>query len=202
MRGAAVRCLVVVAHPLHDSLCHTLADRAVAALAAAGHEVELEDLCADGFSPALTIAERQSYYGEHYDAAAVQPEIERLLRAEGLVLCFPTWWFGFPAVLKGWFDRVWAPGVAYDHASDLGAIKPRLPGLKRMLAVTSLGAPWWVDRLVMRQPVKRTLKTAILGTCAPACDFAMLSQYKAERLEAAQVEQFAARVTRALDRWR
>ncbi len=197
-----MRCLVVIAHPLRDSLCHALAARALEALEAAGHEVEIDDLCADGFGPALTIAERQSYYGERYDAAAVHPEIERLLRAEGLVLCFPTWWFGFPAVLKGWFDRVWAPGVAYDHASDLGAIEPRLESLKRVLAVTSLGAPWWVDRLVMRQPVKRVLQTGILGTCAPACDFEMLSLHKAERLEPAQIERFSARVANALARWR
>lgn len=197
-----MRCLVVIAHPLRDSLCHALAARAVEALKAAGHEVAVDDLCADGFDPALKIAERRSYYGARYDMAAVQPEIERLLAAEGLVLCFPTWWFGFPAVLKGWFDRVWAPGVAYDHASDLGAIKPRLLGLRRVLAVTSLGAPWWVDGLVMRQPVKRVLKTAILGTCAPACGFEMLSMHKAERLEAAQVERFSAKVAGALARWR
>jgi NAD(P)H dehydrogenase (quinone) len=197
-----MRCLVVIAHPLRDSLCHALATKAVEALRAAGHEVEVGDLYASGFSPTLTIAERQSYYGEHYDTAAIQPEIERLLHAEGLVLCFPTWWFGFPAVLKGWFDRVWAPGVAYDHASNLGAIRPRLPGLKRVLAVTSLGAPWWVDRLMMRQPVKRVLKTAILGTCAPACNFEMLSLHKAERLEPAQVERFSAKVASSLAQWR
>jgi putative NADPH-quinone reductase len=192
----------VVAHPLRDSLCHVLAAQAVEALKIAGHQVEFKDLCAHAFSPALTIAERQSYYGERYDTAAVQSEIDHLVSAEGLVLCFPTWWFGFPAVLKGWFDRVWAPGVAYDHASDLGAIKPRLQSLKEVLAVTSLGAPWWVDRLVMRQPVKRVLKTAILGACAPACKFEMLSLHKAERLGPAQVERFSAKVVGSLARWR
>jgi len=46
-------------------------------------------------------------------------QIDRLMSAEALVLVFPTWWFGFPAILKGWFDRVWAPGIAYDHATYL-----------------------------------------------------------------------------------
>src|ERR1035437_8523722 len=163
-----MKCLVVIAHPVSDSLCHAMARSAITALTDAGHEVLIEDLYQTEFSPLLTIAERQSYYRSSFDSAAVQSQVERLLSAEALVLVFPTWWFGFPAILKGWFDRVWAPGIAYDHASDLGPIKPRLHKLRSALAVTSLGSPWWVDRLVMWQPLKRALKIALLGTCAPA----------------------------------
>lgn len=197
-----MNCLIVVAHPCGQSLCRTLAAQAVATLSADGHTVTVEDLYGNGFAPALSAAERSSYYGAHYDATAVSGECERLLAAEGLVLCFPTWWFGFPAALKGWFDRVWAPGVAYDHADDLGAIRPKLHNLRRMLAVTSLGAPWWVDRLIMRQPVKRVLKTAIVGTCAPACRIEMLSIHRAERLDAARVGRFTSRVATTLAGWR
>jgi len=196
-----MKCLVVVAHPLTDSLCHTLAKTVIAALNGAGHEVEIEDLYAAGFSPELTSAERQSYYGASFDSAAVRSQTERLLAAEALVLVFPTWWFGFPAVLKGWFDRVWAPGVAYDHASDLGSIKPRLDRLGRVLAVTSLGAAWWVDHLVMWQPVRRILSTALIGVCAPRCRFEMLSLYKAEKLATVEVEAFSARIRRRLRAW-
>lgn len=196
-----MKCLVVIAHPLRESLCNSLALKVIESLTAAGHEVLVEDLYRNEFAAALTVSERASYYGQRYESTAVQPEIDRLLSAEGIVLCFPTWWFGFPAILKGWFDRAWGPGVAYDHASDLGLIKPRLHSLRKVLAITSLGSPWWVDKIVMRQPVKRVLKTAILGTCAPACHFEMLSLYKSERLKRAQVERFAARVERALSNW-
>ena len=196
-----MKCLVVIAHPLPDSLCHTLAEATIAALKEVGHEVEIEDLCASAFSPSLTTAERRSYYGSSFDSTAVQAQIERLLSAEALVLIFPTWWFGFPAVLKGWFDRVWAPGIAYDHASDLGPIRPRLDHLGRALAVTSLGAPWWVDRLVMWQPVKRILSTALIGTCAPRCRFEMLSLYKAEKLTTTEVHAFCASIRKRLSKW-
>ena len=196
-----MKCLVVIAHPDRDSLCHVLAGSAISELSEAGHEVEVEDLYQSGFPPSLTAAERQSYYGPAFDASAVQGEIERLLGSEALVLVFPTWWFGFPAILKGWFDRVWAPGVAYDHASDLGPIKPRLHGLRHALAVTSLGSPWWVDRLIMWQPVKRILATALLGTCAPACKFEMLSLYKAERLTSTEVQAFCLRISKVCVRW-
>src|SRR5690606_23688534 len=196
-----MRCLVVIAHPLQDSLCRTLAQAAIGTLNAAGHSVQVEDLYGSGFAPALTPAERGSYYAGPFDARQVQDEAQRLRQAEGLVLVFPTWWFGFPAVLKGWFDRVWAPGIAYDHADDLGPIRPRLHQLRRALAVTALGSPWWVDRLVLRQPVRRVLKTALLGTCAPQCTLQMLSLHQAERLSAAQVQRFGCRIDGALARW-
>ncbi|MEK6743319.1 MAG: NAD(P)H-dependent oxidoreductase [Nitrospirota bacterium] len=197
-----MNCLVVIAHPSPESLCRTVAEKAIRSLRAAGHEVVVEDLCGNAFAPALTARERASYYETVHDTSAVKAEIGRLQEAEGLVLCFPTWWFGFPAVLKGWFDRVWAPGVAYAHADDLGPIMARLVGLRKVLAVTSLGAPWWVDRIVMRQPVKRVLKRAILGACAPAAELEMLSLYKAEKLDAGEVQRFARKVERALAGWR
>lgn len=196
-----MKCLVVIAHPLADSLCQSLAQTAIAALTRAGHEVVVEDLYGSAFAPALTGAERASYYRLPFDAAAVEAETGRLLAAEALVLVFPTWWFSFPAILKGWFDRVWAPGIAYDHASDLGFIRPRLNGLRRTLAITSLGSPWWVDRFILRQPVKRVLKTGLLGTCAPACRFEMLSLYRAERLDEERLAAFRARFERVLAGW-
>lgn len=196
-----MRCLVVVAHPIADSLCHSLAQSVIQVLIEAGHEVEVEDLYLSEFSPSITVRERQTYYVRPFDFSSVQTQVERLLSAEALVLVFPTWWFGFPAILKGWFDRVWAPGIAYDHATDLGPIKPRLHNLRRALAVTSLGSPWWVDRLLLWQPVKRVLKTALLGTCASACRFEMLSLYKAERLSAREVEIFGTRIQKVLAKW-
>src|SRR5262245_7334201 len=103
--------LLVVAHPLPESLCHTLARTALETLAQQGHRIVQRDLYACGLHPALTVEERRLYYGEPvYDRAAAA-ELEA---AELIVVVFPTWWFGFPAILKGWFDRVWMPGVAYD----------------------------------------------------------------------------------------
>ena len=197
-----MRCLVVKAHPLSGSLCASMAGRIVETLQAAGHEVVLEDLYAEQFDAAMTAAERTSYYGGPYATQAIAAQVERLLAAEAIVLVFPTWWFSFPAILKGWFDRVWGPGVAYDHSDGFGPIRPRLHNLREMLAVTSLGAPWWVDRLVLRQPVKRTIKTAIVRTCAPRCRFRMVTVYKSEALSQAQTDRFWRRVSRVLGKWR
>ncbi len=196
-----MRCLIVTAHPLAESLCAATTRYLAERLQAAGHDVSLKDLYADRFDPALSATERASYYSGPFAGESVATETQRLRAAEGLVLVFPTWWFGPPAILKGWFDRVWAPGVAYDHAPGFGTIEPRLGNLREMLVVTSLGAPWWVDRLVMRRPVRRILKTALVQTCAPQCRFRMVSIYKSERLTQLQVHRFWQRIDHILSRW-
>jgi NAD(P)H dehydrogenase (quinone) len=169
-------------------------------LMAGGHEVEVLDLYAEEFSPSLTASERASYYTDVFDGRALEREIEQLQRAQVLVLLFPTWWFGMPAMLKGWFDRVWAPGVAYDHASDLGSIKARLNNLRHTLAITTLGSPWWVDWFVLRRPIQRQLRYALLGTCAPQSSFRMLSLYKSEKLNSTTVQGFQEQIERAINR--
>lgn len=195
-----MKCLAVIAHPLPDSLCRSLAGFIVERLEAAGHEVVVEDLYGTGFDAALTEVERRSYYAAAFDVSAVSGEAARLVEAEALVLVFPTWWYGFPAVLKGWFDRVWAPGIAFDHASDFGPIKPRLK-LRHALAVTTLGSPWWIDTLVLWQPVRRILRLAILGACARGARFNMLSLHSAENPSRQRVERFEQRIATVLDRW-
>lgn len=195
-----MKCLVVIAHPLPDSLCRSLARFAADRLEAAGHEVVVEDLYGNGFEAALTEAERQSYYAAAFDASAVSNEVARLSEAEALVLVFPTWWYGFPAILKGWFDRVWSPGIAFDHSSNFGPIKPRLK-LRHVLAVTTLGSPWWIDTLVLWQPVRRILRLAILGACARSARFNMLSLHSAEKPARERVARFERRIASVLDRW-
>jgi NAD(P)H dehydrogenase (quinone) len=100
-----MRVLVVYAHPLRDSFAAALRDVIVARLREGGHEVDHCDLCAEGFDPVLTPEERRAYNTAQPDLAAVESHVARLRAAEVLVLCFPTWWYGMPAILKGWFDR-------------------------------------------------------------------------------------------------
>jgi len=153
-----------------------------------GHEVQLEDLYQKQFDPVLSIDERLSYYQENYDSSKVSPEVEKLTNTDALVLIFPTWWFGFPAILKGWFDRVWAPTIAYDHANDYGPIRPKLNNLKKTFVVTTLGAPWWVDCIILRRPVKRILRFALLGACAKKCKLKFLSFYKCESVNSVRID--------------
>jgi len=196
-----MKCLIVTTHPLDDSLCKQLTRKVVNQLEQYNHEVVVEDLYDVNFDPVFSASERQAYYHETYNSSGVTAQAIRLQTADALILVFPTWWFGFPAMLKGWFDRVWAPGIAFEHADDFGPIKPRLNNLKKVLAVTTLGSPWWVDRLVMRQPVKRVLKMALLGSCANNCTFQFLSLYNSEKLDSKRVRAYERKIEKAITAW-
>lgn len=191
-----MRALLVLAHPLSDSLCAHLAAEARTALEARGVSVDLLDLHAEHFAPALTAEERRLYGSPEPgpDIVALQ---QRLAAADMLVLVFPTWWFSLPAMLKGWFERVWSPGFAFAPGTP---IRPLLTGLKSVVVVTTLGSPWWVDRLVMRQPVRRVLKTGLVFPCAPKAKFEMLSLYGVETVDGATVERFVGRIRKAIGR--
>ncbi|MFD2205671.1 NAD(P)H-dependent oxidoreductase [Kiloniella antarctica] len=196
-----MNCLIVVAHPLESSLCQHLARETTVHMREKGHIVTVKDLYDEAFDPRLSQQERSSYYQAEFQSSNLGSNLDRdlsqLKEAEILVMVFPTWWFGFPAILKGWFDRVWAPGHAYDHSPDLKGIIPRLDQLKEVNVITTLGSPGWVDWLILRRPVRRILKIAILGTCAKNCNFKMLSLYSSESLTPAKIDKFIKRIKRA-----
>lgn len=199
--NSARRCLLVSCHPLEDSLCGHLAGRVARAFD--GHPVEIEqlDLYRTDFAAPMSAAERRSYFSDRFEDAEIAEQVAQLRRAEILVLVFPTWWFGLPALLKGWFDRVWAPRVAFDHPQGPeGRIAPRLDGLGHCLVVTTLGSPWWFDRIVMRRPLRRILKTALIRTCAPGARFEMLSLYGANAVDAPRLDRFLGRIDDAVAR--
>ncbi|MGF1758733.1 NAD(P)H-dependent oxidoreductase [Photobacterium sagamiensis] len=182
--------LIVLAHPLENSLCSHLSDKTINHLINQGHEVTVKNLYQEEFNPVLTQSERRSYYESQFDVSKLNGEINQLIEAECLVLIFPTWWFGFPAILKGWFDRVWAPGYAYNHASDLGSITPCLDNLKEVKVITTLGSPWWADVFILWKPVYRVLKIALLGACAKNCKLKMFSFYNSENASKTRVNNF------------
>lgn len=174
------RCLIVTAHPLPRSLTARLAATVEAEARAKGWEVTRRDLY-DGFDPVLTAEERAGYYAA--PAGTLPDEKRALTEAQVLVLVFPTWWFGFPAILKGWLDRVWTPGVAFDHSPGFGPMLLRLRDLREVLAVTTMGSPRWIDWLVLRQPVRRILRLAILKPCAPQARLTWRVLHSAEQVE-------------------
>jgi len=194
----ALKTLVVIAHPLKDSLCQHLAAKTIEQLKSKGHQVTVKDLYQEQFNPVLSETERQSYFDDKFYDTHSHLDIEQLKDTQSLILIFPTWWFGLPAILKGWIDRVWAPGHAYDHADDYGPIKPLLDNLKEMKVITTLGAPRWVDYLVLRRPVMKALKYGVRGACAKNCSFKMLSLYGSESLTEKKIIKFVNKIEKAL----
>lgn len=135
--------LVIYCHPVETSYAASLHQAVVENLKAAGHTVDDCDLYAEGFNPVMSREERLGYHDVPANRQPLASHIERLQRADALVLCFPTWCFGLPAMLKGWFDRLLMPGVAFD-LSDPANVKPMLTHLKRISAVVTYGRPRWM----------------------------------------------------------
>lgn len=196
------RCLLVFAHPLDDSLNARLAATVEAKARAEGWQVTRRDLYAEAFDPRLTAEERRAHYATPLaiPPATLPQEKQELTEARVLILVFPTWWYGFPAILKGWFDRIWAPGTAYDNSPDFGPMLPRLHTLREVLAVTTMGSPAWVDWLVLRRPVRRILSLSILKPCAPKARLTWRALHGAEAVAPEKVARFEARLATDITR--
>ena len=196
-----MRVLVIYAHPLSDSFAAALHQAVLAALRQGGHEVDDCDLYALGFDPVLSAAERVSYNTPTPDLSGVASHVARLRAAEALVLCFPTWWYGMPAILKGYFDRVWAQGVAFRLADGGGAILPGLANIRKVWVVTTYGAPWWFIRLVLRDPVRAVLLGGLARLCGKSVRTRFLALYNIDAATRERCTAFLARVERAFTRF-
>jgi NAD(P)H dehydrogenase (quinone) len=191
-----MRFLVVYAHPLDDSFHSALHRQVVRALNDAGHEVDDCDLYAEGFQPVLSAEERRAYHDAGANGGFAPREIERLRRCQGLVLVFPTWWFGMPAILKGWFDRVWLPGVAFALAG--GQTRPLLHQIERFAVVTTYGSPWWVIRLMLGDPNRRVLMRGIRILMSRGVRTRWFAKYDMDDADPASCSRFLHKVGRGM----
>lgn len=196
-----MRVLVIYAHPLADSFAASLHQSVVATLRRSGHQVDDCDLYAERFDPALGAAERASYNTPTPDLSGVAEHVARLKTAEALVLCFPTWWYGMPAILKGYFDRVWAPGVAFRLPEGGGAILPGLANIRKFWVVTTYGAPWWLIRLVLRDPVRAVILGGLARLCGRGVETRFFALYNIDAASRSRCAAFIARVERAFARF-
>lgn len=158
-----MRILVVYCHPSPQSFCHAALTRVLAGLAVGGHEVDVLDLYAEGFNPVIDEAEWKIYMSEPERLAtgAMARHVELLRRAEGLVFVYPTWLFSLPAMLKGWLDRVFLPGVSFSlPEGGQQAPSSLLRQIRLVAAVTSTGTPGWLMGLA-GFPGKRLLRRAL-----------------------------------------
>lgn len=186
--------LVVLAHPLKDSFAAAIARTAVAALRDRGHTVDLLDLYAENFDPRLTAAERDSYMTGSYDLSDIAPYAERLKAAEVLILVFPQWWFGPPAILKGFIDRTFVPGTAFAYDDNSIKLVPKLDKLKHFWSFSTTGSPWWVVKFYMGDPVRRTLKRGIAAFCSKRVDFRMTCLHNMDDTTPGKREEFLDKV--------
>jgi NAD(P)H dehydrogenase (quinone) len=151
-----VRVLYIYCHPLPESFHAAIKAKALGALAAAGHEVDLLDLYAEKFDPVLSEEARRHYHDTTRNQAGLESHVARLTSAEALVVQFPTWCFGPPAMLKGFFDRLIMPGVAFD-LGDPAHVKPTLRNIRRIVGIVTYGRPRYMA-LWMGDPPRKIVR--------------------------------------------
>ncbi len=186
--------LVIYAHPVEDSLAASLRTAVMEGLNSAGHKVDVIDLYADGFNPCLSRAERSAYADTGFDRS---PEIanygERLQAATDLVLVFPQWWMSVPAILKGFFDRVFVPGIAFDVKPGGKGYIPRLSSLRSVMVVTSAASPRWFILFVALNPLRSQIKR-LLALCARNVTFRMRCLYGLNKPDPVTCERYIRRI--------
>jgi NAD(P)H dehydrogenase (quinone) len=190
-----MRVLVLFAHPVETSFSAALHRATVEALTAAGHQVDDCDLNAEGFNPVLSRQERIDYHDLSLNRAYAGPYVDRLLAAEGLVLVFPVWNYGYPAILKGFFDRVFLPGVSFKLAN--GKVWPSLHNIRKLAAVTTYGGSR-LRTIIMGDPPRRHFKRSLRLNVKPGAPAKYLALYDMNRATEAGCTAFLAEVKRVM----
>jgi NAD(P)H dehydrogenase (quinone) len=166
-----LRILVLFAHPVETSFGAAVHAKLLAALRARGHEIDDCDLNAEGFDPVMTRQDRIDYHNIGVNRSRVGPYVDRLVAAEALVFSFPVWNMGFPAILKGFIDKVFLPGVSF-RLEPNGDFTPTLHNIKRLgVACTYGGAR--LHTFLMGDPARKFLTRSMRLICAPGarCDY-------------------------------
>ncbi len=194
-----MKVLVLFAHPVETSFGAALHAKVVETLRARGHDVDDCDLNAEGFDPVMTRQDRIEYHDLSVNRRRVAPFVDRLLAAEALVFSFPVWNMGFPAILKGFVDKVFLPGVSFIIREDGGYV-PRLHNVKRLGVVTTYGGSR-LTTFLAGDPPRRFLKRSMLYNCAPGarCDY--IAHYDMDRTNPDRRAAFLSKVEAKFSTW-
>ncbi len=190
------RALVVYCHPLEESFVAAVRDRVLGGLASGGAEVRFTDLYASGFDPEFSASDHANHLVAGTDPSLAS-HAEDLQWCDTLVLVYPTWWSGQPAMLKGWIDRVWVNGVAWTLPEGANRLQPGLRNIRRLVAVTTHGSPKWIN-MIEGEAGKRTITRSLRTMCHPRARTTWLAMYGIDTSTDTQRAAFLDRVERRL----
>jgi NAD(P)H dehydrogenase (quinone) len=194
-----MKTLIIHTHPNPQSYNGSLFRAVRQTLQTSGHELQVLDLYAEQFDPVLSLPERTAYMREPgWVEARVQNHVDALRWAEHLVFVHPTWWYGPPAMLKGWLERVWLPGVAFTTATQKGeTIAPGLQHIKRLTVITTGGAPWWFLKFI-GDPHRKLFTRGLRVLLAKRCKVTWMQLHNMDVVTQQDREHFLEKVTKKL----
>ena len=188
-----MRVLYLYCHPLEESFHGAILKESLAGLAEAGHDVDLCDLYAEGFDPVMRAEERRHYNERASEDPVLKAHFAHLAWAEAIIFVYPTWWYGLPAMLKGWLDRVWATDVAFQLPKGDGPIVSLMTHIRKLGVVTTCGAPWWLSVLI-GQPGRKTLLRGMWALTGKGCRTMYLAHYDMDKSTTGTRARFLERV--------
>ena len=194
-----MRILVVYAHPEERSFVGSLHVRLCEQLRLRGHEIDDLDLYAERFDPVMSRYTYDHYLDTTANRAEVAAYVERLLSAQALVLIYPVWHDGLPAILKGFIDRVFLPGVIFTLDENY-IFRPTLHNIRRLAAVATYGASRNRTSHVGDLPRRFFLRN--LGALVPeGAQIQYVAEYGLDAASSTQRASFLKRVTHTFDAW-
>ncbi len=181
-----MRTLVVHHHPRSDSLGRAAADRVIAGLTEGEGSLRVLDLAPD-FDPLLSLEEWQRFHdskadhSEHAnDSDELKDHFAALQWATRLVLVYPTWHGGQPAAVKGWFDRIWMNGIAWELPDGKDRLRGLLKNIRRIDIVTTHGSSRLINTL-QGNPGRITVFRNLRLMCHPLCRTRWTALYKLDQ---------------------
>lgn len=194
-----MRALVIYCHPVGDSFNAAIRDFVVQKLRDAGVEYQLLDLYAEGFTPVLAAAELGGYLDSPANRLPVEAHCAAVEWCDTLIFVYPTWWYGLPAMLKGWLDRVLLPDLAFLMPDAQNkSIRPGLQHITRLGVFTTCGASWWLMRWV-GAPGKKTLFRGLGLLLHPRAKRTFAAHYLMDRSTDATRAKHLARIATKMD---
>jgi NAD(P)H dehydrogenase (quinone) len=194
-----LRVLVVYAHPLETSFMSAIHVRVLDSLRGGGHDVDDLDLYAEKFDPVLSRKQFIGYVNVETNTREVENYVTRLRAAEAMVLVFPVWFDGLPAIMQGYFQRVFLPGVA-TVIDERGLFHPNLWNLRRMAAVCAYGERR-DDVAAKGDPPRRFVRDNIGVLIKPKGRVEYIAVYGMDFARARPRAAFLDRVTRSFSAW-
>lgn len=152
--------LIINGHPDKQSYNYALSEAYKKGVSKTNALISQIDICDLKFNPNLEFAYRQR--------TELEPDlidaIEKIKKADHIVWFFPIWWSAYPALMKGFIDRTFLPGIAFEPIEGKAMPKKLLKGKTARIILTS-DTPRWYDYLIMKSPAINQLKKGTLEFC-------------------------------------
>ena len=198
-----MKVLVVYAHPEPESTVGRMYRAVHEELLKSGHDVRVHDLYEERFVPVMSNYERKNHSTALEPKLKLFPElttyVQNLKWCEALVLVYPTWWSGQPAIMKGWVDRVFVNEVAWTLPDGKNRIRPLLTNIRRLVVVTTHGSTKFVNALE-GESGKRTVFRSLRLMMHWRTRCKWIAFYKFDHLDERQKAEAVTRVRRKIRR--